>query len=290
MARPERNNVDYFPLYTDNGKKMFFIEQKYGNDGYATWLKILTELAKTDFHYLDLKDDVQKMYLSSLCRIDENTLNSIINDLVKLGEFDAKLWDQNILFSEKFIESIKDAYNKRNNECITLHGLRERLTGLGRIKQSKSESKGAGNTQSIVENSIEEKSKEEESIKEIVDFLNDLANRFYKSETEQTKKLISARLKNYTIEQLKEVIQLKCYEWMGTDMERFIRPSTLFNRSNFENYIEEVENAKRNPQLYKNGRSKNNTIEERQRHNANAAKEALEILRRKRDERLQESD
>lgn len=33
MARPQRNNVDYFPFFCKEGKSMFYIEQKYGNDG-----------------------------------------------------------------------------------------------------------------------------------------------------------------------------------------------------------------------------------------------------------------
>ena len=41
MARPERRNVDYFPHYLSEGKKMYLIEHKYGNDGYAVWFKVL---------------------------------------------------------------------------------------------------------------------------------------------------------------------------------------------------------------------------------------------------------
>ena len=46
MARPERNNVDYFPFLCKEGKAMFYIEQKYGNDGYATWIKLLRQSKK----------------------------------------------------------------------------------------------------------------------------------------------------------------------------------------------------------------------------------------------------
>jgi hypothetical protein len=156
MARPERNNVDYFPLYVENGRKMFFIENKYGNDGYCTWLKILTELAKANFHYLNLNDETQLMYLSASCRIEESKLKNIINDLVKLGEFDKYLWENSIIFSEKFCESIKDAYLKRNNKIITLDSLVSYLLGLGILKPSKSTNKGVDNTQRIGEDRKEE--------------------------------------------------------------------------------------------------------------------------------------
>ena len=48
MARPERNNVDYFPFYCEDGNKMFYLEETYGNDGFATFIKLLRELAKTN--------------------------------------------------------------------------------------------------------------------------------------------------------------------------------------------------------------------------------------------------
>jgi len=163
MARPARNNVDYFPFYCKEGRAMFYIEEKYGNDGYASWIKILRQLAVTNFHYLNLSDDIDAMYLAAKCKVDEETLNSIITDLSKLGEFNLKLWSENkIVYSEKFIESIEDAYNKRNNKLHTLISLREHLTGLGVLKPIKLRVKGGDNTQSIIEYNKEEEKREEE--------------------------------------------------------------------------------------------------------------------------------
>jgi len=163
MARPARNNVDYFPFYCKEGRAMFYIEEKYGNDGYASWMKILRQLAVTNFHYLNLSDDIDSMYLAAKCKISEEVLNNIITDLSKLGEFNLKLWSENkVVYNEKFIESISDAYSKRNNKLHTLIGLREHLTGLGVLKPNKPHLKGGDNTQSIVEYSKEEEKREEE--------------------------------------------------------------------------------------------------------------------------------
>ena len=38
MARPERNSVDYFPFLCEEGNKMFYLEETYGNDGFATFV------------------------------------------------------------------------------------------------------------------------------------------------------------------------------------------------------------------------------------------------------------
>lgn len=132
MARQQQNTVDYFPFLCKEGEAMFFIENKYGNDGYATWIKILRQIAVTNYHYLNLSEYKTRMFLSSKCKISEEKLNEIITDLCYIGEFNKELWEQNrIVFSEKFIENIKDAYARRKNECINLHTLCIHLYSLG---------------------------------------------------------------------------------------------------------------------------------------------------------------
>ena len=160
MARPERNNVDYFPFYCEEGKKMFYLEETYGNDGFATFLKLLRELAKTDFHYLDLSKNTTMMFLSAKCKVSKEMLENIINDLVDLEKFDAVLWNENkIIWCQDFVDSIEDAYSKRKNKCITYKGLLLRLEGLRIRKPSKLPTKDPVNTQSKVEYSKLNKNK-----------------------------------------------------------------------------------------------------------------------------------
>jgi len=119
MARPEKNTVDYFPFICAEGKKMYYLEEAYGNDGFATFVKILRELANTEFHYLELSRPRNKMFLAAKCKIDINLLEDIINDLVDLGKFNKELWnDFNVIWCQDFIDSIQDAYRKRSNKCV----------------------------------------------------------------------------------------------------------------------------------------------------------------------------
>ncbi len=160
MARPQRHNVDYFPHYISDGKKMFIIESKFGNDGYAAWFKILETLAKTDNHWIDLQEESNVMFLSAKCRISEQTLIDLIDAVVKLGEIDSQLWKyQRVIWCQKFIDSIEDAYRKRSNDCITKEGLVLHLKGLGRSLKGLGNSQGNLNPQSKVKNTILEKSK-----------------------------------------------------------------------------------------------------------------------------------
>ena len=167
MARPERKTVDYFPFYIEEGQKMFYIEETYGNDGFAVFVKILRELAKVENHFLDLSKSTQLMFLSAKCKVSKEVLESIINDLVNLEKFDTELWIEcKVIWCQDFIDSIQDAYRKRNNLCMTKQGLSSILISLGRKKPSKELTKGVDNTQRK-----EKEIKEKKTIPSIDEFL-----------------------------------------------------------------------------------------------------------------------
>ena len=170
MARVEKNTVDYFPHLVSEGKKMFFIEQKYGNDGYVVWWKILEKLATTDFHFLNLHEEEEIMYLASKCRVSNEKLLAIINDLVKMNAFNKQLWlEAKIIWSQVFVDNIEDAYERRKNKCIDLLTLCTLLKSKCILKPTFVLHDVYINTQSRVEETKveerkEKKSKEEEII------------------------------------------------------------------------------------------------------------------------------
>lgn len=162
MARPERNSVDYFPFICEDGNKMYVIEEKYGNDGFATFVKILRELAKAEYHYLNLSKGFRVMYLSAKCKVKEDILIKIIDDLVELEKFDRELWEKNkVIWCQDFVDSIQDAYSKRKNDCITYEGLLSLLPSLGTPKPSKQKTIAPVKPQSIVEDRKTDNKKEE---------------------------------------------------------------------------------------------------------------------------------
>ena len=91
----------------------------------------------------------------------------------------------------------------------------------------------------IVDNNIVENAEKYDMkvITEIIDYLNEKAHKKYKPNNKETKKHINARLKEgYTLSDFKQVIDNRCATWIGTDMEQYLRPKTLFS-SNFEGYL-----------------------------------------------------
>lgn len=100
---------------------------------------------------------------------------------------------------------------------------------------------------SIGKNSIDKESIEyNKYIVELVEYLNEKAHTNFRSSTSKTQKLLKSLLKNYSVEEIKEVIDKKCLEWLGTPYEKYLRPETLFGNK-FEGYL----NAKVNVSINK---------------------------------------
>ena len=75
-------------------------------------------------------------------------------------------------------------------------------------------------------------------IKDILSFLNEKTGRHFK-ESKETERLINGRInEGYTVEDFKKVIEKKCKEWKDDPkMSAFLRPSTLFAPSHFDEYL-----------------------------------------------------
>jgi len=210
MARPQKNTVDYFPFYCEEGQKMFYLEETYGNDGFATFVKILRELARVNYHYLDLSKKSSLMFLSAKCKVSIETLESIISDLVMLGKFDELLWNENkIIWCQSFIDSIQDAYIKRSNKCVTYDSLLRHLQSLGvrkPLKSSNKPSKGSSEGNENTQTKLKKTKIEQTPLTpkgESFDFdvylkkINELFGRNFKKVDDKIKRKMKATLKTY---------------------------------------------------------------------------------------------
>ncbi len=86
--------------------------------------------------------------------------------------------------------------------------------------------------------SKKDKKEKNKNILSVLDRLNSkTGNKFRPGKA--TSKLISNLLKDYSTDDLHHVIDVKCSQWLGTEMQMYLRPDTLFRRSKFENYLGE---------------------------------------------------
>ena len=73
--------------------------------------------------------------------------------------------------------------------------------------------------------------------KNVIDYLNMLCGTNYRSSTPKTRKQIKARVgEGFSENDFYAVIDKKSKEWLGTDMEKYLRPETLFG-TKFEGYL-----------------------------------------------------
>lgn len=89
--------------------------------------------------------------------------------------------------------------------------------------------------------STNELNKKESSTKEIyivvVDYLNKKAGKQFRASNKTTQQHINARLaEGFKVEDFKTVIDKKAAEWLGTEWEQYLRPTTLFG-TKFESYL-----------------------------------------------------
>ncbi|MBP5422477.1 MAG: phage replisome organizer N-terminal domain-containing protein [Paludibacteraceae bacterium] len=83
----------------------------------------------------------------------------------------------------------------------------------------------------------------------VINYLNTRTNSNYKYTTKKNQTLIHARTEEgFTIDDFKTVIDKKTEEWLGTDMERYLRPETLFG-TKFEGYLNQTIRSKPKSQL-----------------------------------------
>lgn len=94
----------------------------------------------------------------------------------------------------------------------------------------------------------------ENEVKEVVSYLNLKAGKDYRFNGANVK-FIRARLaEGYTVEQHKKVIDVKCKEWLGGKMEKFLRIATLFIPSHFEDYLNQKDEPITTPKNTTNAR------------------------------------
>lgn len=113
MGRPQKQTVDYFPHYATSGKTLFILENKFGNDGYAFWFKLLELLGATEGHCFRVGNEVDWEFLLAKTKVSAETASEILNTLANLDAIDRELWSERVIWSQKFVDNLSEVYKKR---------------------------------------------------------------------------------------------------------------------------------------------------------------------------------
>ena len=193
-------------------------------------LSIMEKLFLIEIDSLDNEEGcyASNEHFSNFFGLSKNRCTEIIKSLEKKGlisiELQREPGKKNI--SKRIIRVI-DKSNRGYSE--------NRTEGARKTDEGYSENREENNTLSnnTIDNNI---------YSQIIDYLNEKANRNYRSNIPKNQRLIQARIKeNFTVEDFKKVIDIKVQEWGKNEkMNKYLRPETLFG-TKFESYLNEKE-------------------------------------------------
>lgn len=167
---------------------------------------------------LDFEENTVKLALGAL-----EQLNMIVTDN---GFFSIAGWEeyQNIEGMDKIREQNRLRKQKQREKQALLDVSRD---VTGQVTQC--------HATDIEED--KEKDKDKELYSSIIAYLNEKAGTNYRASSKATQTCIHARLaEGFTKEDFFAVIDKKCAEWIGGELEQYLRPSTLFG-TKFESYL-----------------------------------------------------
>jgi hypothetical protein len=113
MPRSKKATVDYFPHSCNHGRTIHIIENKFGNDGYSFWFKLLELLGATENHFIDCNDPATWEYLLAKTRLTGETATFILNLLAALDSINENFWKMKVVWSKNFIENLEPIYQRR---------------------------------------------------------------------------------------------------------------------------------------------------------------------------------
>lgn len=174
MARPKKKGVDYFPHDCITGKTIFILEQKFGNDGYALWFKLLEYLGTKEGHFLDCSDLEDMEFLQAKTRLDGETICRILDLCANLNAIDRELWNRKIVWSQRFVDGISDVYVNRRVETPSKPSNYTVSTVLNPAKPAFSGTPTSKSTQSKVKESKVDKSKVKEKEPDGLERIDDI--------------------------------------------------------------------------------------------------------------------
>lgn len=210
---------------------------------------------------LSIYEDIAYRRLLDLYYLNERPLNGCSTDIAReIGMIDS-LGDVEYVLNKFFTEKNGEWMNKRCDEEIKAFHSKKKSARKAGIASAKARNKKRTDVERPLNGKVTDvqptnnhkqitinKDKTLMSSKldeiEVLNFLNEKTGRNYQP-VKSNLSMIKARLKEYSITQLNQVIAKKCRDW-GADekMEPYLRPATLFNATKCAQYVGELGQVK----------------------------------------------
>lgn len=198
--------------------------------------------------------------LVAICKENETAIKSALEELKKTGylvvtkmmpnetnsgriEYIYDIFEQPRELQEEGMQGVENLSVENPSQLNTKELNTKELNKKNNIKNKQKSDlakTSTGNGLELIREKITSKkgAAADQAVETVISHLNTLAHTRYRPTKADTIKLITARLKEgYSVDDLKLVVSYKCDEWMGTDMQKYLRPETLFRPSKFEGYL-----------------------------------------------------
>ena len=106
MARPMKNNLDYFSHDTDavNDEKIELFRSAFGNDGYAFYFILLERIYRADGAKLDLSKNIFIVGLANKIMVSVQKFNEMLETAFELEIFDLEVFQNEKVLTSKGIQ------------------------------------------------------------------------------------------------------------------------------------------------------------------------------------------
>ena len=233
-------SVKWIKIVTDifDDEKMLLIESLPSADSIiVVWFKLLCLAGKNNnsgVFMLNERIAYTDEMLATIFRKDVNTVRFALKTFADFGM--VELVDNVITIPNWGKHQTLDAYEKKK-ERDRLYQQKRREAQKPMISTSEKSSDKSPDVVALEEDKEKEEDKDINIYSSIISYLNEKANTNYRISSSKTKTLIKARLNEGFVEDdFKTVIDNKTSEWIHTDMEKYLRPETLFG-TKFESYL-----------------------------------------------------
>lgn len=142
-GRPEEFTVKYFPHHAEQEQIVRLIIHRFKNTGYAIFYRLCELLAKTKYHFIDIRDAEGLELLCAELDITEDELRPILQYLADKKYLEVGLYQSGVIYSTQFVDDLKPAYRLRMNEPWAADDIKSYLNGSlsQRKKVAKKETK-----------------------------------------------------------------------------------------------------------------------------------------------------
>jgi len=221
--------------------KMIALRSKFGWEGYGRYWALIEILRSEDCYQLSM-NELHHYALAKELEMERKDLEEFVEFCWNIELIDiTKSEDITLIRSTALIKRMKP-YDIRKHNAKKAAAIRwggddddEDEVGDFKIPISRKDS--------TIVRVQPMKEEDEYDFETPVHFLNQMTGKNFSKKIEVTKGLLRARYKEgRTLDQMKLVITNRCEKWENDPkMKEYLRPKTLFNATNFEQYLAEAE-------------------------------------------------